>query len=313
MSEREVAAQEEIERNIQEVREKMRNAETDLGIWEVLREAVIDRLVALGFDGKRGFPTTKLDSGTSMAENGVRTEFRDKVSKPPQTTLNTSDGAINIDPGTSEITDDGSISSRVGTQERNIESTDEAPSSAITTPNTMDTSALADILSSHVENAQACLIHHFPSSPLTLSILPTIRSISPAAAAFTLSTRHYEQHMIASWKQFQDPSTIITTLRDMDANVIPFDVRTVAVIDRALRFAKRAREGRFGPSVSVLWKMEGKTRALGELVRWKEVVKERLAEEALKRARDEEVKEALEGEIGRGGKVRFMDGEKMVA
>lgn len=83
----------------------------------------------------------------------------------------------------------------------------------------------------------------------------------------------------------------------MDREVYEFDAGTMGLLKEILYEAREKRMGRDGRGLQAFWRMQGMRRGFDEVVGWRERVKERLEEAALRRVREEEVLRDELGEI----------------
>ncbi|KAK5169017.1 uncharacterized protein LTR77_006326 [Saxophila tyrrhenica] len=121
------------------------------------------------------------------------------------------------------------------------------------------------LLSNHIVDTQRTIATKFPSSPLSLSVLPTIRALGAAPAAFVLSARHWNGHLKFHFLQYQDVGAMLALLQQMEEEFIEFDTTTLNRLLYALTFGKRAREGRMGQVAQKIWTSEARKKDLEQL------------------------------------------------
>lgn len=151
-----------------------------------------------------------------------------------------------------------------------------------------DLDVLTQTLQHHLTRAHTALLNHFPASPLTLNILPHLRTLGPAAFAMGTSTQLYNMHMRQLYRVHLDLGGIAETLREMDEQVYEYDEDTETLLAKILNHAKVATNGTWGEGVKRMWADENMRRKVNRLFGWTKRVRERREEDALRRARAEE-------------------------
>ncbi|KAK4540362.1 hypothetical protein LTR36_009319 [Oleoguttula mirabilis] len=130
----------------------------------------------------------------------------------------------------------------------------------------------------------------FPSSLLSLNLLPALKKLGPSAFALGATTHLYNAHMRALYAKYGPHSlhAIAETLREMDREVYDFDEETLAIILLAIKDARRFPRGHGGPALQVVWQSEGASRGVKGMLKWRHVVEEKRQEVALRKAREAE-------------------------
>lgn len=138
---------------------------------------------------------------------------------------------------------------------------------------------------------QEC-ISSFPSSQLGLSLMPYLKSLGPATFALIAGSTFYNNHMRILYRRYLDVPSIIDTLEDMDKEVFDFSEKTHMLLSVICSRDRSVRRGMYGPGCSALWSGERFRNATGRAFVWKRRVDNRLQEQALKSAREQEEEES---------------------
>lgn len=165
-----------------------------------------------------------------------------------------------------------------------------------------DLDVLTLTLPHHLISATRTLTQSFPASPLPLALLPHLRHLGPTAFALGTSTPLYNQHMRLLALRHGDIDGIVSTLKEMDAQVYAFDGVSEEIVEGVLARRGQVHRGVWGSGLDSWWRGEGMRRRVGRLVGWAKKVRGRREEEALRRARNEEAlrvaeREEIAGEV----------------
>lgn len=130
----------------------------------------------------------------------------------------------------------------------------------------------------------------FPSSDLTLAILPKLRKLGPTSFALGISTSLYNNHMYELWERYRDLNGINETLADMDKNVVDFDDETFELCGRILKHSAKVRhESRErGEVLYAIYQSDTTKKKLHGIRKWVGIMRERLQIRALREMRSEE-------------------------
>lgn len=256
-------------------------ARTDVEVWEVLRDKALKRAMALGLDGG-GEREVQEDAGQSAgaAMHGGRDadKARDLLdnngASVPEAARSTSQSLDN--PHTA-------LSSSEGKASLNTTAVSSQPSTQIA-----DLQILHHAFPRILQRTQVHLAKDYPSSSLSLALLPHIRSLGPTISSLGLTTQMYNLHLRLLWRTSQNIPTMLETLEEMDREVYEFNFGTAAIIREVLSWIESARKGRWGLSVRTVWTMEGALKGYKKLHDWREIVEERRREVALRAAREVE-------------------------
>ena len=240
------------EMDIKQVKEAFAAAQTDVELWQVLHEKVLSRVTSLDVD------QLLLQQQSSPSSKQVQPRNKTKSKK-----------AANEAPTPTTLP------------------TPTPPPQSPWPGETPDALVIARTLPHHVTEAQRLLWFTFPASPLSLSILPYLKSLGPATFALAASTGLYNQHIRALRETGNFPA-ILHTLEEMDKEVFDFDDKTHDSLVKILRRQTAARKGTYGIGLEALWNGERTRKAVGGLGRWRGVVAERMQEKALREARARE-------------------------
>jgi hypothetical protein len=297
MEERMIAGLRREYEKTESVKKLMMDATTDVGVWKVFEKYVLEPIKAMtaksSLDASTLLPE-KASSNTAKQEDETTGVPRGDIVK----TVNTASTSSEIDLPTVRKTTN-THPSHDSSQSLQAQELEHPP---------FDLEAIARILGKHAENAQWILRWHYPASPFSLSILPTIRSLGPAASAFLVTDAHYGEHMVTLWRQYRDLSGVLSQLQQMYDLVIPFGEQTKKVILAILKYEQEARLGEHGVSVQRLWKMESKKRDIAKLREWLRKYNEMKAEAELEKIKmAEQTWEADLGETSSRLKLAWVD------
>ncbi|KAF2477859.1 uncharacterized protein BDR25DRAFT_299628 [Lindgomyces ingoldianus] len=130
------------------------------------------------------------------------------------------------------------------------------------------------------------LRRHFPSSPLPLTILPTIKSLGRSSYALGATTALYNLLIRTAWLQHSSYDYIDELLTDMDNGGIEFDLGTLDLLNKILFEYNEVRGGKFGHLIREVWNLEQFHEGARKLDGWRGVARQRLGAWAGKRARE---------------------------
>lgn len=116
----------------------------------------------------------------------------------------------------------------------------------------------------------------FPSSPLPLSILPTIKSLGRSSYALGATTTLYRHLLRTAWIQHSSYTYIDTLLVDMNNGAIEFDADILTLLDSIIKEHEMARSGRLGREMQLVYGMEQFLEGIKKVRQWRSVVAERL-------------------------------------
>ena len=143
-------------------------------------------------------------------------------------------------------------------------------------PGTLDTRILFPNYPHHLLTAVQTLRTHFPTSPLPLTILSTIRSLGRSSYALGATTQLYRLLLRTAWLQQSSYTLIDTLLTDMETNIVEFDHSILEVIEAVIREHDMARSGRLGREMQMVYGMEMWIEGTRKMRSWKKVVAEKL-------------------------------------
>ncbi|KAF2772467.1 hypothetical protein EJ03DRAFT_333951 [Teratosphaeria nubilosa] len=143
----------------------------------------------------------------------------------------------------------------------------------------------------HLLHYMTTSTQNFPGSLLPLNLLAVLKRFGPSVFALGATTQLYNAHLRLLYSKFPfDLHAVVEVLEEMDRAVYSFDQDTEAILVEILRDAKKygqRREG--GPALEVIWRSAKMRRALRGVLEWRDEMARRREEEALKRAREEEL------------------------
>lgn len=260
-----------------ETRELMHNAETDLELWHVFQERIVNVLREMQWEGNSG-PTA-----TALQTLPVGTDS-DAISASHQ------NAKTNLEPDLGHEQDGTSAKTDFETF-------------------TSNPASLARVLPMQIAHTRSMLSKTFPSSSFALAVLPAIRALGSAASTLALNERHYDAHLRLLWSQYQDLPGMLKILQTMEDEVIPFTDQTAGIISEVLEFASNASEGVYGEAVRTIWAMEARSAEVKNLRTWQQRVEESRKEEGLRRARQSAF-EVADSELRKGPNLRFFTSDK---
>ena len=248
------------------IMKKMNGAETDVEIWQILNEEVFEWVRALELDG----PTA---SGT--VDKKKKKKGRKKVAHD--------NGENTTSAAAAPENDKGSAASSL--------SMTATPLPPGFTPLYLLSLTLPWILFRTIGFHSI----RFPLSPLALSVLPTLQTLGPTATALGLSTKVYNAHMRVLYRRYGDVHAVADMLAEMEREVYEFDAETAVLVNEILDEEHMKWEGGRGESGKAVAGMERGRLGWRRLLEWKEILRGRRVEEALKRMKVREEWEALVG------------------
>jgi hypothetical protein len=136
----------------------------------------------------------------------------------------------------------------------------------------------------HLITAAQLLRDQFPSSPLLLTILPTLKSLGRSSYALGATTTLYNLLIRTVWVRYSNYDHINELLTDMDNGGIEFDPDTLALLDNILNEYKRGCQGRYGSSLYAMFRMEHFTEGIKRVQIWREEAARRLGAWTAQRA-----------------------------
>lgn len=144
----------------------------------------------------------------------------------------------------------------------------------------------------------AVLTSHFPGSPYSLSLLPTLRNMGPSALTLGATTDLFNIHLRHLFEVYGDLHGMAAVLEEMERDVYEFNEGTSRVLEDVFMRASRAESGEYGSAVRAWWGTERRGRGLELLEWWEGVVAERRGRAEARRV------EVEKGKLGGEGKER---------
>jgi hypothetical protein len=287
----------------------MRQANTDVEVWDILHSKVLDRVLALELDGPRSSPKDKKmkRSASNQPMNIVEENMTEAVeeeitavSEVPQGSQGLAslmeEKAGHVEDSLLPAAQDETMEPCLATFE---ERTTDKLHSAHPQPAPLSIAERSlrhhrHAFPQHLRNTFRTLTDLFRGSPLPLNLVPLVKSLGPSTATLGLTTDLYNMHLQYHWHKYRDPLAIDAVLQEMDDDVYEFDVGTRNILLEILREIKSSRSGRLGTVAQVLSSMERSVTGFLKLTRWYEVMKVRSQNEALRRAQEREAMEVEE-------------------
>lgn len=125
----------------------------------------------------------------------------------------------------------------------------------------------------------------FPSSPLVLMVIPTIKDMGPSVYALGASTKLYNHAIGFVFDKLSDIDRINDLLQEMETEVIEPDAVTLRMLDKIMMTWQQIRRGAFGDAVRVTWKMERFKKALNLLEKSRNQMEASLARQEARKTR----------------------------
>lgn len=107
----------------------------------------------------------------------------------------------------------------------------------------------------------------FPTSPLILAIIPTIRNMGPSVYALGASTKIYNQNIGFVFDNLSDIDRINDILQEMETEVIEPDAITLKMLDQVMMTWQKIRRGLYGEAARVTWETDRFRRSLAALAK----------------------------------------------
>lgn len=90
-------------------------------------------------------------------------------------------------------------------------------------------------------------------SPLTLSVLPKIKSLGLISQVLGASTQLYNELMIILWYRRDDFRGVVDLLKEMEQSGLDWDEETLSIVEDIARMQRMALNGSRGPAMKLLW------------------------------------------------------------
>ena len=154
-----------------------------------------------------------------------------------------------------------------------------APGSRTNPPATVNPKILFTNYPHYLLVALTTLRTHFPSSPLPMSILPTIKSLGRSSYALGATTALYTQLLRTAWLQQSSYPLLNSLLTDMHNGAIEFSLDTLHLLDQVIKEFDMARSGRLGREMQMVYGMQQFGEGIREVRRWRQIVASRMGVE----------------------------------
>lgn len=213
----------------------MRNAKTDVDLWDVMDREVFSLVPRLGLDEKASDASTKPATKKKQKApkpNHVGRYIKRENRQEPYTPLRITDANETTAPA-----------NRLGNV-LDPATGNEIPALAFYGP----------LYPSYLLLGIRLLDREFAKpSPLALSVLPKIKSLGAISHVLGASPALYNEILHIYLYRHQDLQSMTATLKDMYASAVPANRESLAIIDEALRLARRAARGTEGIPTQQLW------------------------------------------------------------
>ncbi|KAL0254931.1 hypothetical protein SLS55_009455 [Diplodia seriata] len=129
----------------------------------------------------------------------------------------------------------------------------------------------------------------FPGSTLALALLPAVKSLGRGSYALGASTELYNELLAMTWLTYSDFQGLDDLLQEMENGGIDFDGNTLDLLDHIKRNALDAQMGRRGEGASAVLEMDRFRRGINRLQRWRDAIRLRMEDEAIRQAKVSEL------------------------
>ncbi|EPE27853.1 hypothetical protein GLAREA_04644 [Glarea lozoyensis ATCC 20868] len=234
----------------QRVEKLMREAVTDVELWEVMNKEVFSMIPRLGLAEKSSTHDSK--------PKGKRVSKKEKQqmqnSKVPSTT------GEKLGSDNQEKRQESSVSSMLPTTDA-----DEVAKGLVSSnlDNVLDSTTGYEIPAltfygplypSYLLLGIRLLDRDFVKpSPLALSVLPKIKSLGAISHVLGASPSLYNEILRIYLLRHEDFRAMTATLYDMNDSAVPVNEETLAIVEEVLRLARQVQEGERGPVIQRIW------------------------------------------------------------
>ncbi|KAA8626799.1 hypothetical protein PtrSN002B_010532 [Pyrenophora tritici-repentis] len=143
-------------------------------------------------------------------------------------------------------------------------------------PPTTEASILFQNYPHHLITAIHTLRTEFPSSPLPLSILPTIKSLGRSSHALGGTPALYKNLIRTAWIQQSSYMTIDSLLTEMDHHAIEFDADILALLQAIIKENHQAYSGVLGKEMQMVLGMDMFVEGIRKIEAWEGIIAKRL-------------------------------------
>ena len=232
---------------------RMNKANTDFGLWEVLKSNVFNDFEKLGKAGllERQHAVTKAKSGIDVPSN------------PPESEKSTK---------------------KKDKEEKNKASKTKKKDSQ-NLPN-------VDIFRTNYPHLLVAAVQqlrrNFPTSSLALTVLAETKALGLVSYILGASTALYNESLDILWSTYSDLGAVNRLLHEMDNGGIDFDGQTLLLLDTIFTDCTNMAGLPEGKMLGIIWRMDKSVREVRQLGEWRDTVRQRLEAEALRRVREQE-------------------------
>ncbi|CAE6998140.1 hypothetical protein PTNB73_04080 [Pyrenophora teres f. teres] len=143
-------------------------------------------------------------------------------------------------------------------------------------PPTTEASILFQNYPHHLITAIHTLRTEFPSSPLPLSILPTIKNLGRSSHALGGTPALYKNLIRTAWIQQSSYMTIDSLLTEMDHHAIEFDADILALLQAIIKENHQAYSGVLGKEMQMVLGMDMFVEGIDKIEAWEGIIAKRL-------------------------------------
>ena len=143
-------------------------------------------------------------------------------------------------------------------------------------PPTTEASILFQNYPHHLITAIHTLRTEFPSSPLPLSILPTIKSLGRSSHALGGTPALYKNLIRTAWIQQSSYLAIDSLLTEMDHHAIEFDADILALLQAIIKENHQAYSGVLGKEMQMVLGMDMFVEGIHKIEAWEGIIAKRL-------------------------------------
>jgi cob(I)alamin adenosyltransferase len=248
----------------------LKNAQTDIELWEVLEREVFAPIRVLDLDGQKK-KKKKKTAANADGKNKNNTEESHPGSGSGHIGADSQKNKARQEVIRAVWTPRSEIPPGPRRSVGNIEpagkqsSTKSKPSES--TPTTPQ--ILFQNYPRHLTAAASLMHTHFPTSQLPLSLLPMIKSLGRSSYALGVTPALYNHLLRCAWTQQQSYSLIDDLLTEMNNSAIEFDAATAETLRLIVQEFDDARAGKLGRELQIVFGMQRFTATIERIRTWR--------------------------------------------
>ena len=123
--------------------------------------------------------------------------------------------------------------------------------------------------------------YEFQLPSACLALFAHVKALGPISYVLGATTALYNEMIGLRWRSYGDFYAVDELLTEMERGGVEFDEETLLLLQGIWKERSRASRGELGPVMKGLWDLEGLRQGLRRVGGWKDVVADRLIEEAI--------------------------------